>query len=179
MQSLRKLHHFAKKLTMFPTRNWCQSKSKLLPLQSFAPCRRMCTNLEDDDDLENHMNDHMYDAMSAEYLGVIAGGHNVLVIQPYIKWGPDKVKVTTPKLQLEEAVALVNTLPYWTVVHKMFAPLLTFKRKYLLGSGSLDTLKQYLHQHSSITAVFISLNGMKHFQTKALRKELGVEIFDR
>jgi hypothetical protein len=57
-----------------------------------------------------------YDDMVKRVLHVPEMGHQVLVIQPYVKWGSGKKRSTTPELQLAEAVALIGTLPKWKVV---------------------------------------------------------------
>ncbi len=40
-------------------------------------------------------------------------GHQVAILQPFVKWGPKKNLLTTPDLMLEEAKALVDSLPNW------------------------------------------------------------------
>lgn len=45
--------------------------------------------------------------------------HNVLVIQPRLKCGPNREKMEKSELKLAEAVALVNTLPQWKIVEKV------------------------------------------------------------
>jgi len=57
-----------------------------------------------------------YDDMVKRVLHLPEMGHQVLVVQPYVKWGSGKKHNTTPELQLAEAVALIGTLPKWKVV---------------------------------------------------------------
>ena len=40
-------------------------------------------------------------------------GHQVAILQPFVKWGPKKNLLTTPDLMLEEAKALIDSLPNW------------------------------------------------------------------
>jgi len=57
-----------------------------------------------------------YDDMVKRVLHLPEMGHQVLVVQPYVKWGSGKKHNTTPELQLAEAVTLIGTLPKWKVV---------------------------------------------------------------
>lgn len=68
---------------------------------------------------------------------------NVLVLQPYIKWGPKKA-TTKPELALQEAEALVRSIPTWTVEHSIKVPLESFDKQYLFGRGKLAELKSLI-----------------------------------
>jgi len=70
---------------------------------------------QQDDEPEDFERDE-YDEMVKRVLHLPEMGHQVLVVQPYIKWGSGKKHNTTPELQLTEAVALIGTLPKWKVV---------------------------------------------------------------
>ncbi|XP_033218777.1 putative GTP-binding protein 6 [Belonocnema kinseyi] len=120
-----------------------------------------------------------YQELANYYLGTIAGAHRVFIIQPYIKWGPGKVKNTTPELQLAEAEALVKTLPRWAVVDKKCVPLLSLQRKKLVGSGGLNELKKRILTADYVTAVFISTNMLRLVQIAELQKEFALPVFDR
>ncbi|GLH11656.1 Putative GTP-binding protein 6 [Gryllus bimaculatus] len=65
----------------------------------------------DDDYLKtiDSSEDNVFEKWSRELLPV-ADKHSVFVIQPHVKWGTKKKWNTTPELQLEEAVALVQSL---------------------------------------------------------------------
>ncbi|XP_014609123.1 PREDICTED: putative GTP-binding protein 6 isoform X1 [Polistes canadensis] len=129
--------------------------------------------------IESKEEKEAYKVISNQYLGVIAGGHKVFLLQPYIKWGKDKKRNTRPELQMAESVALVETLLYWNVIDKAFAPLLSFKKKNLLGSGGLDNLVKTIQQNKQITAVFVSINLLKHVQRMELQNILGLPVYDR
>ncbi|XP_011500204.1 PREDICTED: putative GTP-binding protein 6 [Ceratosolen solmsi marchali] len=129
-------------------------------------------------DEQRELCDPEYIQISNEYLGIIAKGHRVFVIQPYIKWGRNKKYNTTKNLQIDEAVALVKTLPYWTVADKICVPLLSFERQQLFGKGTLEIIKKKLNGNS-ITAVFISVNTLRHEQILMLAKIFGVPVYDR
>ncbi len=68
---------------------------------------------------------------------------NVVVLQPYIKWGPRK-SATKPELALQEAEALVRSIPTWTVEHSLKVPLETLDKQSLFGTGKLEELKNLI-----------------------------------
>jgi hypothetical protein len=73
------------------------------------------SNRHDDEELEDFEKDQ-YDDMVKRVLHLPEMGYQVLVVQPYVKWGSGKKYNTTPELQLAEAVALIGTLNEWKVV---------------------------------------------------------------
>jgi hypothetical protein len=73
---------------------------------------------ECDDELEDFENEEYSDVVK-RVLHLPEMGHQVLVVQPYVKWGSAKKHNTTPELQLAEAVALIGTLRKWKVVGKV------------------------------------------------------------
>ncbi|XP_015599505.1 putative GTP-binding protein 6 [Cephus cinctus] len=175
MQFVRKLACLITKRTS----NYCKLRitcrsNTYIPQIIISRFRHELPDLEDDEQ-ENEM----YDTMSAQYLGKAIAGHRVFVVQPYIKWGRDKKRNTTPELQLAEAEALIRTLPNWSVVERSFAPLLSLQKKRLLGSGSLETLKTKVRSNNYVTAVFISTNVLKQVQLIELQNALGVPVYDR
>ncbi|CAK9800310.1 Putative GTP-binding protein 6 [Anthophora plagiata] len=121
----------------------------------------------------------VYRQISKEYLGSVIGGNRVFVIQPYIKWGVNKKRNTTPQLQLDEAIALINTLPNWSVVGKKLVPLLSLQKRQLVGSGTRDTLKEDIRSCGNVTAVFVSTNLLKFVQIAALQDTFQLPIYDR
>jgi len=106
-------------------------------------------------------------------------GHQVLIIQPYIKWGPKKKEFTTPDLMLEEAKALIDSLPKWTCVDAIKVPTETLAKKRVFGTGKFDTLKEQIRKDVKISAVFLSVNLLSGIQKKELESEFRVPIFDR
>ncbi|KAJ8950376.1 hypothetical protein NQ314_007915, partial [Rhamnusium bicolor] len=104
--------------------------------------------------------------------------HRCLIIQPYVKWGPHKLKISTEE-QLEEAVALVETLPSWKVEDTISVPLDTLDRKTLFKSGSMDRLEKVIHRNHNITAVFINIGNLARVTTSILQENFGVPILDR
>lgn len=128
---------------------------------------------------ERELSNPEYHDIANEYLGVVAKGHRTFVIQPYIKWGKDKRFNTDRELQLAESVALVETLPYWSVVDKMWIPLLNLQRNKLFGTGGLETIKTRIKCGRNVTAIFVSTNKLKHVQLLELEKIFGLPIYDR
>ncbi|XP_011872414.1 PREDICTED: putative GTP-binding protein 6 isoform X2 [Vollenhovia emeryi] len=123
--------------------------------------------------------DKTYVELTGRYLGIATGGHRAFILQPYIKWGRDKKRNTSPELQMAEAVALINTLPNWCVVGTKYAPLLTLQKKHLLGSGAMNDLKKELGRCQNPTAVFVSTNLLKFIQISELEKIFGLPVYDR
>lgn len=133
-------------------------------------------------DFEEHAseeNEKTYAEITNHYLGVALGGHRTFILQPYIKWGRDKKRNTSPELQMAEAVALINTLPNWCIVGAKYAPLLTLQKKHLLGTGAMDDLKKELSKCENPTAIFISTNLLKFVQISELEKIFGLPVYDR
>ncbi|KAK2582159.1 hypothetical protein KPH14_004518 [Odynerus spinipes] len=152
---------------------------KVQPL-AYSILTRFKHTSDDLEFLETKEEDEVYREISNQYLGLIVGGHKVFLVQPYIKWGRDKKRNTTPMLQMAESVALIESLPYWSVVDKTFAPLMTFQKKSLLGSGALKNLRDKINQSAQeITAIFVSTNLLKHVQIMELQNILGLPVFDR
>ncbi|XP_037922376.1 putative GTP-binding protein 6 [Hermetia illucens] len=107
---------------------------------------------------------------------------SVLVIQPYIKWGPKK-SATDPDLQLQEAIALVNSLPNWSVEESLKVPLESLGKKALFGSGKLQELKDLVRKIRSsgrkLTSIFISKGTLSFAQKQFLEYEFGLPVMDR
>ncbi|XP_063929181.1 putative GTP-binding protein 6 [Zophobas morio] len=101
------------------------------------------------------------------------------IIQPYVKWGPQKKEGITPEEQLDEAKALVNTLPSWDVEDTITVPLESLDKKALFGSGSLEKLRQLIRGNAGVNAIFINVGTLKKSQLLNLEKEFGVPILDR
>lgn len=105
--------------------------------------------------------------------------HNCFVIHPYVKWGPQKIKTSSPQCQLVEAVALVNSLQIWKVAEKIMVPLDSLQKKTLFGKGTLAKLTGMINTNKSITSVFINISTLKNVQFEELERQFGKPIFDR
>ncbi|GJQ65939.1 hypothetical protein Trydic_g4037 [Trypoxylus dichotomus] len=122
--------------------------------------------------------DSDYDALAEKYLNVTAE-HSCIIIHPYVKWGPQKVKTSSPQCLVDEAVALINSLQTWKVVDKIIVPLDTLQKKTLFGKGTLEKLKNIINRDSSITSVFINTSTLRNIQNEELERHFGKPIFDR
>lgn len=127
-----------------------------------------------------------YDTLANSAMHVVTqkilNKQNVLLIQPYIKWGPRKAAVK-PEHQLAEAESLVRTLPEWKVGISLKVPVESMERRLIFGSGKLDELKamiQKAHEDGNhITCIFIS-KGMLTFSQKASLEEFfNLPVMDR
>jgi len=131
-------------------------------------------------DIENDDQDEeQYQQLVHRAQLLLTGGHQVLVVQPFFKWGPKRNRLTTPDLMLEEAVALVSCIPNWVCVDSIKAPLLTLEKRQLFGTGSLENLVQQVQSNPHISAIFISTNLLRGSQRRELTSIFGVPIFDR
>ena len=83
-----------------------------------------------------------------------------------MKWGPKKNKSTTPDLMLEEAVALIDSLPRWKCVDTVKMPVETLDKKQLFGAGQFEKLQQEVRRNPMISAVFVSTNRLRGIQKK-------------
>ena len=101
----------------------------------------------------------------------------VLVIQPFIRFG-GKVKAdTSHDLMLAESVALVETLD-WVVVDHLTIGLSSFLKNHLFGSGKLELLRE-ISTNTKITSVFISLYQLTVTQRLELERLFSVPVIDR
>ena len=94
-------------------------------------------------------------------------GHQVFIVQPFVKWGRNKNDLTTPDLMLEEAVALVDSLPKWKCVDATKIAIAdNLERKQVFGAGQFDILTKEVRRNPNISAVFVSINRLRGIQKK-------------
>ncbi|CAG9764221.1 unnamed protein product [Ceutorhynchus assimilis] len=121
--------------------------------------------------------DEEYNKLADHYFQ-IKQAHRCLVIQPYVKWGRNKLNIT-PDEQLSEAIALINTLPAWTVEDTLAVPLDTLDRKALLKSGSMEKIRNLVQKNSNFSAIFINSGSLKKVTINILQENFQRPIFDR
>lgn len=131
-----------------------------------------------DSDIDDETSEE-YHELYDRFMRTAEMGHQLLIIQPYIKWGPAKKTITTPELQLQEAVALVRTLRRWSVVDTEIISMKNFDKKTFFGQGNLERLQKRIRTDKKITGVFISTNMLKGIQHKELEDHFRVPVFDR
>lgn len=108
---------------------------------------------------------------------------NVIVLQPFIKWGPKKRRDVKPENQLAEAESLIRTLN-WKVGESMKVPIdNSLNRSMIFGTGKLDELKKIINQRQAegrpLTCMFVSLSTLKFVQKVNLAKFFGIPVMDR
>ncbi|KAJ6600661.1 putative GTP-binding protein 6 [Pseudolycoriella hygida] len=107
---------------------------------------------------------------------------NVIVLQPYVKWGARK-SATKPELALQEAEALVRSIPTWTVEHSVKVPLESLEKQSVFGKGKLAELKSLIQElrrsGKRITCVFVSKSTLTLNQKQNLESSFGVPVIDR
>lgn len=102
-----------------------------------------CDEIAADQDLFEHSE---YDVIANTTMNTtknIMNIQNVLVLQPFIKWGPRK-STTKPELALQEAEALIRSIPTWVVEHSVKVPLETLDKQSLFGKGKMEELKSLI-----------------------------------
>lgn len=103
-----------------------------------------------DNDVEETLKDSEYEAIAAEALGKqrsIRSEENILVLQPYIKWGPQKSNIS-PDIKLQEAEDLIRSLDAWKITESIKVPLVGFAKRTFFGRGKIDELKQLARKYN-------------------------------
>lgn len=129
------------------------------------------SSLEMDDRKEYHF--------LRELCAVPDAGHQVLILQPAIKWGPKKRVATTPESQAAELCALVSTLPKWGVVRQQIVPVKQTGSQKLFGSGTFARLKREIAESPEISAVVLGVDLLSGSQLSELQGAWKVPVFDR
>lgn len=65
----------------------------------------------------------------------------MLIIQPYVKWGPNKSDISAD-IKLKEAKDLIQSLDTWNISECIKVPLITFAKRTLFGRGKIDELRK-------------------------------------
>uniref|UniRef100_A0A1I8PS55 Hflx-type G domain-containing protein n=1 Tax=Stomoxys calcitrans TaxID=35570 RepID=A0A1I8PS55_STOCA len=112
---------------------------------------------------------------------------NVLVIQPYVKWGVKRATNITPEDQIQEAEALVHSIANWRVAMSIKVPLESLERKTLFGKGKMEELKSVVnelrqvksHNQKPLTCIFVSKGTLSFAQKNLLESTFGLPIMDR
>lgn len=113
------------------------------------------------------------------HLKLTSVGHQVLIIQPYIKWGAKKDRCTSPDVKSEESESLVRTLVDWKLVETIKIGLTSYRKLTFFGPGNMDAIALKVKQDKRITAVFVSTNVLKPIQHQTLEHHFKVPVYDR
>ncbi|XP_035891145.1 putative GTP-binding protein 6 [Anopheles stephensi] len=129
--------------------------------------------------------DREYDSVASTAMHVtkqLLNVQHVAIIQPYIKWGPRK-NPTKPELLLQEAEALVRSLPRWNIELTMKVPVETLDKRQLFGTGKLEELRGIIQAHQEsgtpLTCVFISKGTLTYSQKQSLEQAFRLPVMDR
>ena len=146
---------------------------------------------EDDEEAEFHEGeeDDDSDFDEAEYeefvprnLRLPSSPHNLLIIQPKVKYGEKKtalMKRTTPELQLEEACTLAESLNGWKVVNALVLGTSSPTRRLVFGQGTNQDIEDYVRKNQAISAIFYSINMMYGWTQAELENMFHVPVYDR
>ena len=159
--------------------------SKLSRLKSLVPSQsliRNCSVLSSRGDIYNESLDTgEVDTVSNlvdRYFHVSSMQEQVLVIQPFIRYGQLSKRDTSHELMLQESIALVQTLN-WKIVDHLTVGLSSFQKKQLFGTGKIKMLEEKIANNSKITSIFISLYQLTITQRLELEKVFCVPVIDR
>ncbi|KAI6198388.1 putative GTP-binding protein 6 [Aphelenchoides fujianensis] len=104
---------------------------------------------------------------------------NVLVVHPKIRWGPNANPAEDVRLKLEEACALVKTLPGFSIANCMVIGTdYSVRKKTIWGLGRLDSLKEE-QVKCGASSVMINVDILSPVQQAALNELLNVPVYDR
>ncbi|KAM8975413.1 putative GTP-binding protein 6 [Pelodytes ibericus] len=127
--------------------------------------------LEDSEEIEELLIPHS--------VSLIYGTQHVFIVHPEVKWGAKKQYTTTAALQVAEAVALIHSLPHWTVVDKLIMSTKSPDSKLIFGKGNFQVLTEIIRGLPQITAVFMNVERISPVTEKELEAAWGVKVFDR
>lgn len=116
--------------------------SKLPPKKVIDEDEDYINDSDEADELS--LKDIEYEAIASEALGrqnCIRNEENILVIQPYIKWGPNKSDVS-PDIKLQEAKDLIHSLDAWSISESIKVPLVGYGKRTFFGRGKVDELRK-------------------------------------
>jgi len=129
--------------------------------------------------------DREYDvvAHNAMHVATELVEQNIFVVQPYIKWGPKKPSGVKPEHQLQEAEALVRSIPSWSIVESLKVGLESLDKRSLFGSGKIEELKGRIHELQNtkerVSMVFVSKGMLTRSQKVFLEQQFGTPVLDR
>jgi hypothetical protein len=137
------------------------------------------TNYENDSEVEKLLNESDYKELYPRNWGTIGRKHGVLLVMPRQKWGSIKMTKNYAKYQIEETIALVNTLPNMKVIETLMISTLNINKKQVFGSGNFELLKRKVNSNVNISAVVFAINMLSSVQQSELEQQLGVDVMHR
>lgn len=140
--------------------------------------------VKNEENEEIEFDDREYDVVASNAMNVSNRliEQKVLVVQPYIKWGPRKSAVK-PEHMHQEADALVRSIPSWSIVDSVRVGLESLDKKTLFGSGKLEELRGLISELKTtkdrVSIVFISKSMLARTQKILLEGVFGCPVVDR
>ncbi|KAE8625689.1 hypothetical protein XENTR_v10006364 [Xenopus tropicalis] len=117
--------------------------------------------------------------LSPHTASLLQGAHRVFLVHPDVKWGAKKQHLSSADLQVAEAVALIHSLPNWSVVNTLIMSTKSPDSKLIFGKGNFQTLTDVIKGHPQITAVFLNVERLSSLTEKEMEEAWGVKVFDR
>ncbi|XP_078246476.1 putative GTP-binding protein 6 [Pogona vitticeps] len=137
---------------------------------------------EEEDDLDEEeleLDPEDEELLKSELPPLPSGHQKVFVVHPAVKWGPGRPRLTTAELQLDEAVALINTIQDWTVVDKIILPTKTPEKKTIFSDQNFQLLTEKIKGVVDASSVFVNVERLSPLSKKELEEAWGLEVFDR
>uniref|UniRef100_F6PZD7 Hflx-type G domain-containing protein n=1 Tax=Ciona intestinalis TaxID=7719 RepID=F6PZD7_CIOIN len=110
----------------------------------------------------------------------------VFVIQPYEAEDVSKdvyistPHITNPQLELDESVALVETLPDWKVHGSVILRIRNKNSNEIFSKKNFQNLMEKLKEKQTVNSLFVSVEKLTNIQKATLQQASGLEhIFDR
>lgn len=106
--------------------------------------------------------------------------YDVMVLHPHVRWGSSSASaLKDPQRQLDEAVALVNTLPGFRVINRNVIGVdYSTKRKAIWGGGKIRELLAE-KDANPFSALMVNVEMLNPMQQKELHDIFHVPVFDR
>ncbi len=137
------------------------------------------TNYENDSEVEKLLNESNYKELYPRNWETIGRKHGVLLVMPRQKWGSIKMTKNYAKHQIEETIALVNTLPNMKVIETLMISTLNINKKQVFGSGNFELLKRKVNSNANISAVVFAINMLSSVQQSEFEQQLGVDVMHK
>ncbi|RWS16562.1 putative GTP-binding protein 6-like protein [Dinothrombium tinctorium] len=151
---------------------YAQRFSARKPLSSFPSDEQIADFIEDDE----------YQKIKKNLTGLQSDYHHftrkAFVIQPRVKWGPQRDDRINYSLLLRETIALVETLPNWKVNASLTMSTTSLNRKGIFGKGNLEKLYECINQQE-VNALVFSVDILSSAQQTFLEQRFSLPVFDR
>ncbi|XP_078489125.1 putative GTP-binding protein 6 [Ciona intestinalis] len=151
----------------------CNLRSKIIHPSNW---RRYTTDVFDETETEDNENVGLY----------LGSTRSVFVIQPYEAEDVSKdvyittPHITNPQLELNESVALVETLPDWKVHGSVILRIRNKNSNEIFSKKNFQNLMKNLKEKQSVNSLFVSVEKLTNIQKATLQQASGLEhIFDR